>query len=756
MNQNEAEKILIIEDDPLVLETLRGVLSAGGYEVEMASSGLEAISKARESDYALIITDVRMPGMDGIEALGKLAAYQPQARKLVITGYAEYDAPVRAIQITVDDYLMKPFGADVLLRSVRNALSRYHLEKQKTDLIRKSSKTVLGVFQFILASVEELHPERKGFCQKLSNLCARIAEELDLGLIQTERVKQAAALHDLGFLPSPQQHNQKGAEILSSVPEYEELASILECHHRKNTDEDKTIPFESKIIEIAEDYCNSEDRQSSPESTLEKLKKKPNKYDPELLSALSRILLNSPKIPPQQALQNSNLSEYERLLRLTQAYTFAGDTEAAKEVLKQMESFPTESLREDLRFRFLLVSAQNLIQQKRFLEGYHVAEKALNIAIASNLGSIYVARAFLELSLTKLCSSNLEQVSEMLEKSNSVFEKFQDSHSQSRALLYLAIYFFLTGQKEKGIGCLDNCLKLIPSDQFEEWLESETVALSIPSGDEFLSYLNSRFPRTKENLRIHLIGPFRVYRKGHLIKEEEWKSKKAKNIFAFLLINKQKPVPEERLCDIFWKDSDFERSKKNLYQCIYLLRHILIPEGPQEKEEFNYILSKRSSYQFNPAISYWCDLEQVTSHFKAAEQFLTLGEKEKAISSFKKIENLCEGELLEDFPSELWCDPERDKLKKICQTAWLQLTLEDEELKRFPQALDRVNHVLSENPLHEKAATQKIRILFKSGQRSEAVRLYHSWCESFKSELNLEPPPELLSLYLEMTSGDLH
>ncbi|MCL5054332.1 MAG: response regulator, partial [Firmicutes bacterium] len=112
------EKVLLVEDDSRMLHSLERLLKDSGLDVVSAPNGQEAVELAQKDEFALIISDVRMPGMDGIEALGKMKTFQPQARKLIITGYADEDAPVRAIQLSVDDYLMKPFGSEIFLKSV--------------------------------------------------------------------------------------------------------------------------------------------------------------------------------------------------------------------------------------------------------------------------------------------------------------------------------------------------------------------------------------------------------------------------------------------------------------------------------------------------------------------------------------------------------------------------------------------------------------------------------------------------------------
>ncbi|MCD6422209.1 response regulator [bacterium] len=104
-------KILVIEDDELFRDAIIEILRDEGYEVEGAGNGEEAIKLAEEYFFNLIISDVRLPGgMDGLETLRRIKEATPYPFKMiVITGYADRDAPVRAIRVGADDYIYKPF-----------------------------------------------------------------------------------------------------------------------------------------------------------------------------------------------------------------------------------------------------------------------------------------------------------------------------------------------------------------------------------------------------------------------------------------------------------------------------------------------------------------------------------------------------------------------------------------------------------------------------------------------------------------------
>ncbi len=112
--------ILVVEDDPTLLAVICEDLEDQGYEPFGAPGPAAALKAAEARRFELMITDVRMDQMDGIECLKRLRAMQPLVKCIVITGYADADVPLRAVQAQADDYLHKPFT----LREFRSVVQR--------------------------------------------------------------------------------------------------------------------------------------------------------------------------------------------------------------------------------------------------------------------------------------------------------------------------------------------------------------------------------------------------------------------------------------------------------------------------------------------------------------------------------------------------------------------------------------------------------------------------------------------------------
>lgn len=127
--------ILVLEDDTNMREILVETLEDEGHEVAGAGSASEALEISRQRQFDLVVADVRMAGMDGIDCLGALKQRYPDLRSVVITGYANDDAPFRAISIEVDDYIFKPFELKAFQRVVRRVLGAGQEKASYADLL---------------------------------------------------------------------------------------------------------------------------------------------------------------------------------------------------------------------------------------------------------------------------------------------------------------------------------------------------------------------------------------------------------------------------------------------------------------------------------------------------------------------------------------------------------------------------------------------------------------------------------------------
>ena len=134
-------KILIIDDEKAICNTLKEILQYEKYDVDIANDGEEGIKKAKANTYDLVLCDIKMPKMDGLEVLALLQVLNPELPVVMISGHGTIETAVDAIRKGAYDYISKPPDLNRLLVTVRNALDRSSLMTETKTLRRKIFKT---------------------------------------------------------------------------------------------------------------------------------------------------------------------------------------------------------------------------------------------------------------------------------------------------------------------------------------------------------------------------------------------------------------------------------------------------------------------------------------------------------------------------------------------------------------------------------------------------------------------------------------
>ena len=126
--------ILIVDDDQDLRENLQEVLSGEGYDVATAKNGDEALDLVKDRDFDLILLDLVMPGLSGLETLSLLHRQRPQIRVVLVTAFSTVENAVEAMRRGADDYLTKPFKTEDLLTTVRRVLEEAKFKACKSIL----------------------------------------------------------------------------------------------------------------------------------------------------------------------------------------------------------------------------------------------------------------------------------------------------------------------------------------------------------------------------------------------------------------------------------------------------------------------------------------------------------------------------------------------------------------------------------------------------------------------------------------------
>ena len=149
-------KILVIDDERSIRNTLKDILEYEKYEVDLAEDGIKALEKVKTAEYDIILCDIKMPGMDGIEVLEKLGEFTPDTPVVMISGHGNIDTAVDSIKKGAFDYIEKPLDLNRLLITIRNAMDKSSLVSETRILKKKVNKKyeIVGESKALISVVE--------------------------------------------------------------------------------------------------------------------------------------------------------------------------------------------------------------------------------------------------------------------------------------------------------------------------------------------------------------------------------------------------------------------------------------------------------------------------------------------------------------------------------------------------------------------------------------------------------------------------
>ena len=163
-------KILLIEDEAAIRRVLIKILTeeSDSYEVEEAVDGLEGTEKIKDNDYDLVLCDIKMPKMDGVEVLEAVKKIKPEIPFVMISGHGDLDTAVNTMRLGAFDYISKPPDLNRLLNTVRNALDKKELIVENSRLKKKVGKN------FEMVGESEAISRIKGIIEKVAPTDARV------------------------------------------------------------------------------------------------------------------------------------------------------------------------------------------------------------------------------------------------------------------------------------------------------------------------------------------------------------------------------------------------------------------------------------------------------------------------------------------------------------------------------------------------------------------------------------------------------
>ena len=134
-DKEHGPRILVVDDEPNICDLLRELLSRQNYVVESCLNGQEALEKATAGSYDMVISDLKMPGISGIELIRAIKAGSPNTATILVTGYATVETAIEALRYGADDYVTKPFNIEELRKVVGRGIESIQLRRKNHDLV---------------------------------------------------------------------------------------------------------------------------------------------------------------------------------------------------------------------------------------------------------------------------------------------------------------------------------------------------------------------------------------------------------------------------------------------------------------------------------------------------------------------------------------------------------------------------------------------------------------------------------------------
>ncbi len=143
--QKPGVAVLVVDDDPMVLDLLAEYLRGNGYNVLTAGSGEEAVSKMRSATLDIALVDLKMPGMDGLETIEQMTGIDPEAVTILMTGFPTLDSSVKAIKLGASDYILKPFKLEEVNLAVNKAAREREVRREVKSLKKRVTELEKGI-----------------------------------------------------------------------------------------------------------------------------------------------------------------------------------------------------------------------------------------------------------------------------------------------------------------------------------------------------------------------------------------------------------------------------------------------------------------------------------------------------------------------------------------------------------------------------------------------------------------------------------
>lgn len=229
---------MIVDDEEVICNVLDRRLTREGFFCTTAHNGKEALNHFFKNSFSLIISDMKMPEMTGIELLQKVKAIDPKMKMIMVTAYPDIDLAVDAIRLGAYDFIIKPADLDLIVMSVKKALESKRLEEEieayhnhmeelveeRTAKLQQAYRTLkkshLDSVKVLAEAIDAKDPYTRGHSDRVKRMSLAIAKKMGFSEERLENLEYGALLHDIGKIGIKDEVLQKQAPLSSEEYQY--------------------------------------------------------------------------------------------------------------------------------------------------------------------------------------------------------------------------------------------------------------------------------------------------------------------------------------------------------------------------------------------------------------------------------------------------------------------------------------------------------------------------------------------------------
>jgi len=325
-------RILCVDDEPSVLQGF-GLTLRRHFRVTTATSGNEALAKLNhEEPFAVVMSDMRMPGMNGAALLARVREVAPSSVRILLTGQSDFNSAVEAVnEGQIFRFLSKPCPPDTLIKTLWAGVDQHRLLTIEKELLEK---TLRGAIQALSAILDLAQPRTFGRALRVQRMARKAMETIDAGELWP--IEVAAAVSQLGCITVPSDVADRAVsgkplsaaeramidrvpsmtlQILGNLPRLEKVTEILENLDARYDAQGRPasaprgtfIPFGARLLRVLFDYDQLDAAEHHRVEIFKILRGRPGIYDPAIVDAWETALNRQAEVAGVQTLRLADL-----------------------------------------------------------------------------------------------------------------------------------------------------------------------------------------------------------------------------------------------------------------------------------------------------------------------------------------------------------------------------------------------------------------------------------------------------------------